>query len=80
MPKMTSGSSHSAPLMSPAGNIACGTSIRIALATAEAMKAASSPSMTTQAWGWSVVDSCWARPRFSPKVASWAASSITITA
>ena len=42
MPKMTSGSSHSAPRMSPAGNIACGKSIRIALAIAEAMKAASS--------------------------------------
>ena len=66
--------------MSLCGNIACGKTISIALATAEAMKAASRPSATTWAWGWSVVESCWARPRLRPIVASWAASSTTITA
>ena len=39
-----------------------------------------SPSQTTQTCGLSVVASCWARPRFSPIVASCAASSMTITA
>jgi len=80
MPKMTRGSSHSAPLMSLWGNMACGKAINIALATAEAMKAASMPSATTWAWGLSVAVSCWARPRFRPMVESCAASSTTITA
>jgi hypothetical protein len=48
MPKSTTGRSQSAPWIPPAGNIACGNSIRIRVETAEAMKAARIASMTTQ--------------------------------
>jgi hypothetical protein len=66
--------------MSPLGNIACGKNIRSAVPTAEARKAARTASMTTQEWGWSVVESSRASPRLSPRVASWAANSMTMTA
>ena len=80
IPKIIIGRSQSAPWIPPDGNIACGNSIRIRVETAEAMKAARIASVTTQACGWSVVDSCCARPRLRPSVDSWAANSMTITA
>jgi hypothetical protein len=51
IPKITIGSSQSAPWMPPAGNIACGNSIRMVVETAEAMKAARMASVTTQLCG-----------------------------
>jgi len=60
--------------------MACGTITRIAVAIPEAMKATSIPSATTQTWGFSVADSCWASPRFRPSVAICAANSTISTA
>ena len=62
------GSSHSSPVISLFGNIACGKSDQQAPCRAtEPIAATSSASQTTQTCGLSVWASCWARPRFRPE-------------
>ena len=74
------GSSHSSPVISLLGNIACGKTNSSAIASAEPSAATINASQTTQTCGLSVWASCWARPRFRPSVASWAANSTIRTA
>ncbi len=68
------------PVTALLGNIACGKIISSPMHTADPAAATISASQTTQTCGLSVCASCWARPRFRPRVAICAANSTISTA
>ena len=74
------GRSHSSPVISLFGNIACGKTISKPMQIAEPTAATSKASHAMQTWGLSVWASCCASPRLSPRVASCAANSTIRTA